>query len=83
MRKSYSSFEEIKYDLEVLKLKKDIHYHKVFRAVDNIKTELSPDRVVRNTLGSVTSYVKGSSNIQAFLITTALKYFFKNRTKNK
>lgn len=83
MRKSYSSFEEINNDLQILKIQRDIHCHKISRAIDNIKTELAPDNIVRNTFGSVTSFVKGSNNAQAFIISAALKYFFKKMTKRK
>lgn len=81
MRKAYSSFDEINTDLRILRVKRDLHYQKVFKSVDNIKDELSPDRIVRNTLGSVTSYIKSSGNIQAFIITAALKFFFNRKAK--
>lgn len=83
MRKTYSSFEEINNDLQILKIQRDIHYHKIFRSVDNIKAELAPDNIVRNTFGSVTSFVKGSNNTQALIISAALKYFFKRMTNRK
>lgn len=81
MKKSYSSIEEINADLEILKVQRDIHYYKISKSMDDIKSELAPNNLVRNTLGSVTSYVKGSSNIQAFLISAAMKYFFKKVQK--
>ncbi|MEK6451687.1 MULTISPECIES: DUF6327 family protein [Myroides] len=81
MRKAYTSFEEINQDLRILRVKRNLHYQKVFQSVDNIKDELTPDRLVRNTFGSVASYIKSSGNIQAFLITAALKFFFNRKRK--
>lgn len=83
MKKSYSSIEEINADLEILKVQRDIHYYKIFQSVDNIKEELTPNNLVRNTFGTVTSFVKGSNNAQAFLISAAMKYFFKKIRNNK
>ncbi|MEC4113231.1 DUF6327 family protein [Myroides pelagicus] len=79
MGKTYTSIDQVNSDLEILKVKRELHYQKVFRSVENIKEELSPDRLVRNSVGSVASYVKSSGNIQAFLITYILKRFFKRK----
>ncbi|WP_267740216.1 DUF6327 family protein [Myroides injenensis] len=81
MRSSYSSFEQINEDLKILKVKRDFHYQKVFRSIDNIKEELAPERIIKNTLGSVTSYVTSSGRIQAFFITAVLKYFFNRKSR--
>lgn len=83
MKKSYSSIEEINADLEILKIQRDIHYYKIAQSIENIKSELTPNNLVRNTFGSVTSFVKGSNNVQAFLISAVMKYFFKKvRNRN-
>ncbi|MTG96541.1 MULTISPECIES: DUF6327 family protein [Myroides] len=79
MRKQYTSLEEINSDLKILEVKREIHYQKIFQSVDDIKEELSPDRLVKNTVGSIANFVKSSGSLQAFVITTVLKYLFKKR----
>jgi len=81
MKKSYSSIEEINADLEILKVQRDIHYYKITQSLESIKSELTPNNLVRNTFGSVTSFVKGSNNVQAFIISAVMKYFFKKVRK--
>ncbi|WP_010250390.1 DUF6327 family protein, partial [Myroides injenensis] len=76
MRSSYSSFEQINEDLKILKVKRDFHYQKVFRSIDNIKEELAPERIIKNTLGSVTSYVTSSGRIQAFFYNCRVEILF-------
>ncbi len=82
IKKSYSSIDEINRDLNILRLKRDIHYQKVFRSVDIVKQELTPDVLLRRSVGSMVNYIKSSGSFQAFIITTILKQIF-NRRKQK
>ena len=79
MRKIYLSFDEITHDLKVLEIEKDIYFQKIFSSVDEIKADLSPDNLLKNSLGSITSYVTSSGTFQAFMITRVLKYFFNRK----
>lgn len=82
MKKSYSSFEEINRDLQILKIQRELHYQKILSSADDLKEELSPDRIIKNTFSSLIGQVRNSGGIQALLITSVLKYFF-NRKKSK
>ncbi|MHC5201097.1 DUF6327 family protein [Myroides sp. LJL119] len=79
IRKTYTSIDQINNDLNILRTKRDLHYQKIFRSVDVLKQELTPDHLLRSTLGSMVTYVKSSGNIQAFLITAILKKIFNRR----
>lgn len=79
MRKTYVSFDEITHDLKVLEIEKDLYFQKIFSSVDEIKEDLSPDRLLKNSLGSITNYVTSSGTFQAFIITRVLKLFFNRR----
>lgn len=80
IKKTYQSIDEINKDLNILRIKRDLHYQKIFRSVDVIKQELTPDQILKNTMGSLVTYVRSSGSFQAFIITTILKKFF-NRNK--
>lgn len=82
IKKSYSSIEDINKDLNILRVKRELHYQKVFQSVDIIKEELTPDRLLKSSVGSMVAYVKSSGSFQAFIITTILKQIL-NRRKNK
>lgn len=82
MKKSYSSFEEINRDLQILKIQRELHYQKILSSADDLKEELSPERIIKNTFSSLIGQVRSSGGIQAILISTVLKYFF-NRKKSK
>ncbi|MHC5310727.1 DUF6327 family protein [Myroides sp. LJL116] len=82
IKKSYSSIEDINKDLNILRIKRELHYQKIFQSVDIIKEELTPDQLLKSSVGSMVTYVKSSGSFQAFIITTILKQIL-NRRKNK
>jgi len=44
--KKYSSYAEINHDLEILKLKKEIHYKKMLLSIDKTKECLAPSKTI-------------------------------------
>ncbi len=40
-KKIYSSYDEIDRDLEILKLERKLHYHKVKRSIEDLKDDLT------------------------------------------
>jgi hypothetical protein len=83
MRKIYSSFEEINGDLQILKIKRELHYQKILSSADDLKEGLSPDRIIKNTFSLLIGQVRNSGGVQALLITSILKYFFIRKRSNK
>ncbi|WP_413510941.1 DUF6327 family protein [Myroides odoratus] len=79
MRKSYSSFEQINHDLQILRIEKEIHYQKINLAVDQLKEEVAPGNLIRNALGSAGSLMTNSGGIKALFITSILKYFIRKK----
>lgn len=77
MKPKYSSYEEINRDLKILKVEKELDFHRVFQSFDQLKDGFTPYKLATNTFGAVTSVIKGSGGIQAFLITSVLKIIFK------
>ena len=47
--KTYRTYDEINKDLEILKMEKDLAYHKLVRSFDDTKDNLAP----MNMIGSV------------------------------
>lgn len=82
MKSKYSSYEEIKRDLEIYKIEKELNFHRIFRSFDQIKEEFTPYKLITNTFGSVTSSVKSSGGIQALIISNILRFIFKKIRKN-
>ena len=72
MKPKYSSYEEINRDLKILKIERELHFHKVFQSFDHLKEGFTPLKLVTNTFGTITSSIKGSGGIQAFVITSVL-----------
>jgi len=50
--KKYSSYSQIEFDLEVLKLQKEIHFQKLLLSGQIIKESLTPSSLVSSLLGS-------------------------------
>lgn len=81
MRKSYSSIEQINRDLQILRIEREIHYQKINLAVDQLREEIAPQNLIKNTLGSAGSLLKNSGGIQTLLVTSILKYFIRKFRK--
>lgn len=81
MRKSYSSFEQINHDLQILRIEREIHYQKINLAVDQLREETAPQNLIRNALGSAGSLLKNSGGVQTLLVTSILKYFIRKFRK--
>ncbi|EHQ42524.1 MULTISPECIES: DUF6327 family protein [Myroides] len=81
MRKSYSSFEQINQDLQILRIEREIHYQKINLAFDELKEDVAPQNLIKNTLGSAGSLLRNSGGIQTLLVTSILKYFIRKFRK--
>lgn len=46
MRKSYSSFEQINQDLQILRIEREIHYQKINLAFDELKEDVADRKSV-------------------------------------
>lgn len=77
MNPKYSSYEEINRDLKILKVEKELNFHRLFKSFDQLKDGFTPIKLATNAFGSLSSIIKGSGGIQAFLITGVLKFIFK------
>lgn len=81
MRKSYSSFEQINQDLQILRIEREIHYQKINLAFDELKEDVAPQNLIKNTLGSAGSLLRNSGGLQTLLVTSILKYFIRKFRK--
>lgn len=81
MRKSYSSFEQINHDLQILRIEREIHYQKINLAVDQLRNEIAPQNLIKKTLGSASSLVKNSGSVQTLLVTSILKFIIRKFRK--
>jgi hypothetical protein len=79
--KKYSSYAQIENDLEILKIEKKIHYHKILLGIDKTKESLVPSKAmsfVGNVYENVFSGVTGT--IIKTLIPIAISWY-KNRKR--
>ena len=81
MRKSYTSFEQINHDLQILRIEREIHYQKINMALEQLKEETAPQNIIKNTLGSAGSLLRNSGGVQTLLVTSILKYFIRKFRK--
>jgi hypothetical protein len=50
--RKYSSYAQINYDLEILKLEREIHLQKTILNLEKMKSFLNPNHILRNILDS-------------------------------
>lgn len=58
--KKYSSYAEIERDLEILKLEKDINYHKLVLNFQRTKESITPQYIVNGFFSSYKEYFSNS-----------------------
>ncbi|MFN9115550.1 MAG: DUF6327 family protein, partial [Bacteroidota bacterium] len=55
--KSYTSFKQIETDLEILKLEKEIEYHKMMHSIAKSKESLTPKNLISSAIGAIGSKI--------------------------
>ena len=78
--KKYSTYAEIDRDLEVLKIEKEIEYHKLVLCFQKTKESFTPQGIVNNFLSSYKSIL---SNSYIDIIKMGLPYLIKWILKRK
>jgi hypothetical protein len=58
--KKYSSYAEIEKDLEILKLEKEINYHKLVLSLQKTKESITPQNVMNGIFSSFKDYLSNS-----------------------
>jgi len=58
--KKYSSYAEIKRDLEILKVQKDINYQKLVLSFQKTKQSITPQNIIGGFFSSFKEYVSNS-----------------------
>ncbi|MEO8533153.1 MAG: DUF6327 family protein [Flavobacterium sp.] len=58
--KKYASYAEIERDLEILKLQKEINYHKLVLSFQKTKENITPQNLVNGFLSSYKEYFSNS-----------------------
>jgi len=78
--KKYSSYAQIDRELEILKIEKEISYQKLVFGLQKTKESFTPQNIVSDLLGNVSSSIPYGSVLQTavpFVINTAVP-FIKN-----
>jgi hypothetical protein len=78
--KKYSTYAEIDRDLEILKIEKEIEYHKLVLSFQKTKESFTPQGIVNNFLSSYKSIL---SNSYLDIIKMALPYLIQWILKRK
>ena len=63
--KKYSSYSEIDFDLQVLKLEKELHYRKLTLGIEKTKDSMKPSFLTGSLLQALQSNVTGTA---AFIV---------------
>ncbi|MBE8724850.1 DUF6327 family protein [Flavobacterium hungaricum] len=72
-RKKYSSYAAIEKDLEILKLEKEINYHKLVLSFQKTKESITPQYIVNGFLSSYKDYF---TNSYVSILQSILPYIF-------
>jgi hypothetical protein len=79
-QKKYSSFEEIDRELEILKMEKDIHYHRLIYNVQKTKEGLEPMNLIKGLVSStVSNFPSSLGTIFNIALPFMIKRFFNKK----
>ncbi|MBQ0118009.1 MAG: hypothetical protein KBS98_08885 [Flavobacterium sp.] len=80
LNRDYTSYEEINRDLEILRLERDLSYHRIIQTFEKtkagVKQSFAPMNLIRNSFQSFSSINK-TSGIKTILITAILRFVIK------
>lgn len=83
MKKSYTSFEEIDQQLEILKLEREIQMRKMGLGIENISSAITPGNLAKTGIMNLASTVQGSTNFKSALATLFIKFIVKQLKRKK
>ncbi len=79
-KKIYSSYDQIDTDLAILRLEKEIHLKKAVIHLKNAQATLSPDKLVTETINSLTGGFSGIiTSLSGLILLYLAKRFFRRR----
>ena len=74
MAKKYASYDQIELELQILKLEKEINYHKLVFSIQKTKESISPQNLLNGFLGS---YKSSLSPSYGSILSLAIPYIIK------
>jgi len=81
--KKYSSYAEIKRDLEILKVQKDINYQKLVLSFQKTKQSITPQNIIGGFFSSFKEYVSNSyPAILQSILPFAVNWFINKKRGN-
>ena len=81
--KKYSSYAEIEKDLEILKLQKEINYHKLVLSFQKTKDSITPQNIVGGLFHSYKDYFsKSSPKILQSILPFVINWFINKKRGN-
>ncbi|GIZ08050.1 DUF6327 family protein [Flavobacterium sp. UMI-01] len=85
-KKTYSSFEQIDTDLDILRIEKEINYQKIILGIQKTKEQFTPTGLTKNVFSvfkGVFSTITDSKNtVLSLLIPLAIKWIL-NRKRSR
>lgn len=83
MKPSYSSYSEINKQLEILKVERQISFHKVMRSTNSITDNLAPSNLFKLGIGTIGSSIGNSKGLKAIVVSTILKFLVNKFIKRR
>lgn len=87
MKQSYNSYEEINRHLEILKIEREISFHRLMQSTSSISKNLTVPNLLKMGFGSIGSTITTSfgqsKQLKVFLFTTVLKFLIRRLFKRK
>lgn len=81
--KKYSSYAQIESELQILKLEKDINFHKLVLSFHKTKDSFTPQNIVSGFLGSYKTILSDSyGTLLNMAIPYAIKWFLNRKRGN-
>ncbi|RRJ90587.1 hypothetical protein EG240_08655 [Paenimyroides tangerinum] len=87
MKQSYNSYEEINRHLEILKIEREISFHRLMQSTSSISKSLTAPNLIKMGLGTIGTTISSSlgqsKQLKVFLFTTVLKFLIRKLFKRK
>lgn len=83
MKRTFSSYEEISKELEILKIEKEIGFLRLTQSTTAFTNNFTATNLLKFGLSNLGNSIGNSNQFKAFIFSTVLKFFIRKLFKRK
>lgn len=83
MKQRFNSYEEVNQQLEILKIERQISYHRLMKHTSSISDSFTLPNFLKLGIGTIGNSIGNSNQFKVFIYTTLIKFVLRKVFKRK